>query len=189
MLCLPRTKVQWHKYMIIARYLMEWIWSKPSVIFMTMDWMNLSLIYKANKEIRMAVRETGAWESCLKWWYLWIIPGISPGWFNVKTAVPVSKNPENVPNSYLSFDNWKTEEYKYLGFVNRKIFNKLVSLNLRKYYFEYAVLFLNVMLRSSFLYAGESYCNLKEVEDRLKGLRKTFSGICLKHLEVAPSPS
>ena len=81
----------------------------------------------------------------------------------------------------------KTEEQRYLGFVLsskgnnmvniedmkkkskgiiRKIFNKLDSLNLRKYYFECALLFLKVMLRSSILYACETYYNLKETEIR-----------------------
>ena len=50
--------------------------------------------------------------------------------------------------------------------IIRKIFTKLDSLNLRKYYFECAMLILNVMLQSSILYAGETYYNLKEVEIR-----------------------
>ena len=74
-------------------------------------------------------------------------------------------------------------EQKYLGFIIsstgdnlanirsvrnrsngiiRKIFEKLESLNLRKYYFECGILFLNTMLRSSILYACESYYNLRE---------------------------
>ena len=81
----------------------------------------------------------------------------------------------------------KTEKQKYLGFflssfgdnmVNikemknksiwlmRKIFTKLNDLNLKNYYFECAVIFLNVMLRSSILYACETYYNLKESEVR-----------------------
>ena len=81
----------------------------------------------------------------------------------------------------------KTEEQRYLGFVLsskgnnmvniehmkkkskgiiRRIFNKLDSLNLRKYYVECALIFLKVMLRSSILYACETYYNLKETEIR-----------------------
>ena len=79
----------------------------------------------------------------------------------------------------------KTEKHKYLGFmisntgdnmanitemknksigIIRKIFNKLESLNLKQYYFECALIFLNVMLRSSILYACETYYDLKELE-------------------------
>jgi hypothetical protein len=159
----------------------------------------------------------------------------------------ISRNPENIQNSYLSVDNWKTEhkenmntgetdlvetfeglvtidkteEHKYLGFVIsskgnnmininsmkkksiwiiRKIFTKLDSLNLRKYYFECAMLFLNVMLRSSILYAGETYYNLKEVElrqierieeDFLRKLFKTSRGcpISQLYLETGHTPA
>ena len=79
----------------------------------------------------------------------------------------------------------KTEQQKYLGFVLsskgdnmkyirkiqsksiwiiNKIFEKLASLNLRKYYFECALLHLNVILPSSILYASEAYYNVKELE-------------------------
>ena len=37
---------------------------------------------------------------------------------------------------------------------------------MRKYYFECGMLFMNVMLRSSILYASETYYNLKENEIR-----------------------
>ena len=50
--------------------------------------------------------------------------------------------------------------------ITRKIFSRLSSLNLQKYYFECAMIFLNVMLRSSILYACETYYNLKETELR-----------------------
>ena len=78
----------------------------------------------------------------------------------------------------------KTEKHKYLGFmisntgdnmaniteiknksigIIRKIFNKLESLNLKQYYFECALIFLNVMLRISILYACGTYYDLKEL--------------------------
>ena len=50
--------------------------------------------------------------------------------------------------------------------IIRKIFTRLESLNLKKYYFECALIFLNVMLRSSILYACETYYNLKETDMR-----------------------
>ena len=72
----------------------------------------------------------------------------------------------------------KADEYTYLGFVIsstgenmanirqmknkslgiiRKIFNKLHSLSLKTYYFECAVILMNVMLRGSILYSCEMY--------------------------------
>jgi hypothetical protein len=81
----------------------------------------------------------------------------------------------------------KTNEQKYLGFVLsntgdnmaninalkkksigviRTTINKLKSLNLKRYYFECAVILMNVMIRGSILYACEMYYNLKETELR-----------------------
>ena len=81
----------------------------------------------------------------------------------------------------------KCQETKYLGFIlsssgdnlvnttsirnksigiTKKIFTKLNSLKLRKYYFECGIIFMNVMLRSSILYACETYYNMKENEIR-----------------------
>ena len=78
-------------------------------------------------------------------------------------------------------------EQKYLGFILsnkgdnmininhmkakskgiiRRIFNKLNSLNLGCYYFECALVFMKCMLRSSILFACESYYDLKETEVR-----------------------
>ena len=115
----------------------------------------------------------------------------------------------------------KTANQKYLGFtisckgdnmvnisamknksiwINRKIFSRLSSLNLQKYYFECAMIFLNVMLRSSILYACETYYNLKETELRqiermeesfLRQLFKTTKGcpISQLYLEAGHSPA
>ena len=76
----------------------------------------------------------------------------------------------------------QTDEQKYLGFILsskgnnmaninamklkskgiiRKIFSRLDSLNLQKYYFECALILMNAMLRSSILYASDMYYNLK----------------------------
>ena len=54
---------------------------------------------------------------------------------------------------------------KSIGVI-RKIIEKLNSLNLQKYYFECAIIFMNVILRGSILYACEVYYNLKESELR-----------------------
>ena len=77
----------------------------------------------------------------------------------------------------------ETDEQRYLGFVLsskgnnmvninsmkkkskgiiRRIFSKLENLKLQKYYVECAIIFLKVMLRSSILFACETYYNLKE---------------------------
>ena len=81
----------------------------------------------------------------------------------------------------------QTEEQTYLGFVisskgnnmvninhvkkksigiMRKIFSRLDSSNLKKYYFESAIILLNAMLRPSILYSCEAYYGLKETELR-----------------------
>ena len=115
----------------------------------------------------------------------------------------------------------ETNEQKYLGFILsntgnnmknindkkkksvyiiRQIFIKLNSLDLRKYYFECAIIFLNVMLRSSILYAAETYYNLKEGEIRaierieecfLRQLLKTTKGcpISQLYLETGHCPA
>ena len=112
-------------------------------------------------------------------------------------------------------------KYKYLGFmisssgdnmeniiemkkkstwIIRKIFNRLDLLNLKQYYFECGLIFLNVMLRSSILYACEAYYNLKENEVRqlerieenfLRKLFKTTSGcpISQLYLEAGHTPA
>ena len=64
--------------------------------------------------------------------------------------------------------------------IMNKIFDKLRTLNLRKYYFECATIFLDIILRSSILYGSETYYNLKEKEIRIierieeQFLRKLF---------------
>ena len=93
-------------------------------------------------------------------------------------------------------DIGQVQEYTYLGFVVsskgdnlanirqlekksigviRKIFNKLGSMNLQKYYFEGAVILMNTMLRGSILYASEMYHNLKENEiQRIECIEEGF---------------
>ena len=81
----------------------------------------------------------------------------------------------------------KATEQKYLGFVLssygdnmvnirhmkntsigiiRQIVNRLESLHLKKYHFEWAIIFMNCMLRPSKLYAAEIYYNMKGKEVR-----------------------
>ena len=100
------------------------------------------------------------------------------------------------------------EEKKYLGFIIsnsddnmanirnirnrsygavRTIFQKLNSLNLRKYYFECGMIFLKVMLRSSILYGSETYYNLKEGEIRaLERIEEGFMRQLLKTTKGCP---
>ena len=70
--------------------------------------------------------------------------------------------------------NIKQMKNKLIGII-RHICNRLESLNLRKYYFECAIIFMNCMLRSSILYAAETYYALKETELReLERIEETF---------------
>ena len=136
------------------------------------------------------------------------------------------KHEENDDNELVETYDGKaaietTETQKYLGFIisnkldnmkninemkkksvwiSNKIFNRLYSLNLKKYFFECALIFLNVMLRSSILYASETYYNLKETELRaierieeafLRRLFKTSKGcpIAQLYLEAGHKPA
>ena len=65
--------------------------------------------------------------------------------------------------------------------IIRRIFAKLESLTLKQYYFECAIIFMNTMLRSSILYACETYYNLKENEIRqLERIEEGFMRELLK---------
>ena len=64
-----------------------------------------------------------------------------------------------------NMDNIRAIKNKSIGTI-RQIFNKLKSLKLGKYHFEVGIIFLKVMLRTSILYASETYYNLKESEVR-----------------------
>ena len=88
---------------------------------------------------------------------------------------------------------------KSIGII-RQIFTKLNSLKLQKYYFECGVILLNVTLRSSILYACETYYNLKENEIRqierieesyMRQLLKTTKGcpITQIYLELGQTPA
>ena len=66
--------------------------------------------------------------------------------------------------------------------IIRKIVNKLHSLNLKQYYFECAVLLMNIMLRGSILYSCEMYYNLKEIE--LRQIERIEEGFMRKMLNT-----
>ena len=97
----------------------------------------------------------------------------------------------------------KVIEQKYLGFVLsstgrnmanigevkkkaigvvKSALNKLNSMNLSKYYFECSIIILNVMVRSSILYASELYYDLKESE--LRHLERIEEGYIRKVLNT-----
>ena len=95
--------------------------------------------------------------------------------------------------------NIRSVRNKSIGII-RKIFEKLKILNLKMYYFECGVLFLNTMLRSSILYACETYYHLKETEIRtierieesyMRQLLGTTKGCPISqiYLELGQSPA
>ena len=61
--------------------------------------------------------------------------------------------------------NIRAVKCKSIGTI-RQIFSKLETLNFGKYYFEVGLILKNAILRTSILYASESYYNLKESEIR-----------------------
>ena len=63
------------------------------------------------------------------------------------------------------------------------ILHKLDILNLKEYYFECAVVFLNVMLRGSILYAAETYYNLTEIQ--LRNVERIEEGYLRKILKTS----
>ena len=105
----------------------------------------------------------------------------------------------------------KCEEQRYLGFIIsssgdnmanilsirnksigtiKTIFSKLNSLKLQKYYFECGMIFMNVMLRSSILYAAETYYDLKETQIRhLERIEENFMRQLLKTKRSCPKTS
>ena len=70
-----------------------------------------------------------------------------------------------ISNSGNNMVNIRSIKNKSIGII-KQIFKRLESLNLRRYYFECGMVFMNSMLRSSILYASETYHNLKEKELR-----------------------
>ena len=134
---------------------------------------------------------------------------------------PMTRNSDLIETFEGRVEIEKTDKQKNLGFVLscsgdnmvnitamknksiwiiRKIFAKLDSLHLKKYYFECGIIFLNVMLRSSIFYACKTYYNLKETEVRqlerieegfLRKMFKTTKGcpISQLYLELGHIPA
>ena len=71
-----------------------------------------------------------------------------------------------ISNQGNNMANIQELKNKSIGII-RKIMEKLNSLKLKKYYFECALIFMNVILRGSILYAAETYYNLTEKELRI----------------------
>ena len=71
-----------------------------------------------------------------------------------------------ISNQSNNMANIEEVKKKSIGIL-RKIFEKLNSLKLKKYYFECGLIFMNVILRGSILYAAETYYNLRENELRI----------------------
>ena len=97
-----------------------------------------------------------------------------------------------------------TSEYKYLGFIIsskgdnmininamkkksigiiKTILHKLDSMNLKNYYFEVAMVYFNVILRGSILYASETYYNL--TESQLRNIERIEEGLLRKILKTS----
>ena len=91
-----------------------------------------------------------------------------------------------ISNNGNNMKNINGKKNKSIGII-KKIFNKLESLNLRKYFYECGILFLNVMLRSSILYASETYSNIKETELRaIERIEENYLRILLKTTRGCP---
>ena len=91
-----------------------------------------------------------------------------------------------ISNSDDNMANIKNIRNRSFGTI-RTIFEKLNKLNLRKYYFECGMVFLNAMLRSSILYGSETYYNLKEGELRvLERIEESFMRKLLNTTKCSP---
>ena len=77
--------------------------------------------------------------------------------------------------------NIKAIKDKSIGVI-RTIMHKLEALNLERYYFECAMIFMNVMLRGSILYASETYYNL--TENQLRSIERIEEGFLRKILKT-----
>ena len=95
--------------------------------------------------------------------------------------------------------NIRAMKNKSIGVI-RRIYSKLESLNLKHYYFECAVILMNVILRATILYAADMYYALKETEYRqierieeeyMRKILKTSKGCPLTnlYLELGHTPA
>ena len=80
--------------------------------------------------------------------------------------------------------NIRKVKKKYIGIIS-KISKRPYSLKLQTYYFECAVIFMNTMLRPSFLYAADMYYSLKESE--LRQLERIEEGYLKRNITPRPN--
>ena len=82
--------------------------------------------------------------------------------------------------------NIRAVKCKSIGTI-RQIFSKLETLNFGKYYFEVGLILKNAILRTSILYASESYYNLRESEIReIEQIEENFMGKLVKTSKGCP---
>ena len=79
-------------------------------------------------------------------------------------------------------ENIRHIKTKAVGII-RQNFYRLKSLKLQKYYFECAIILMNCLLRSSILYAAETYYNLSEKE--LREIERIKKGFLRKLLKIS----
>ena len=79
-----------------------------------------------------------------------------------------------ISNQNNNMANIQEVKKKSIG-ITRKLLEKLNSLKLKKYYFECGLIFMNVILRGSILYASETYYNLKKKKRKRKGNEIIYS--------------
>ena len=104
-----------------------------------------------------------------------------------------------ISNQGNNLANIQEVKNKSIGII-KKILEKLNNLNLKKYYFECGLIFMNVVLRGTILYAAETYYNLTEKELRIlerieesymRKLFKTTAGcpVVQLYLELSQIPA
>ena len=104
-----------------------------------------------------------------------------------------------ISNQGNNLANIQEVKNKSIG-IMKKILEKLNTLNLKKYYFECGLIFMNVVLRGTILYAAETYYNLTEKELRIlerieesymRKLFKTTAGcpVVQLYLELSQIPA
>ena len=89
-------------------------------------------------------------------------------------------------NSGNNMKNISAVKRKSIGTI-KQIFSKLETLNFGKYFFEVGLILKNAILRTSILYASETYYNLKEAEIRqIERIEENFMRKLLKTSKGCP---
>ena len=133
---------------------------------------------------------------CVDKWEVKYVENSSTGEAELKEQYLGQTDIENVKSQkYLGFvlsstgnnmENINAVKKKAIGVVKSAL-NKLNSLNLKYYYFECSIIILNVMVRSSILYASEMYYQLKENEVRqLERIEEQFMRKVLNTTKSCP---